>query len=248
MKEYNTFFDILKVQSELNESITKNWADNRTLSEIYTAMFVEIGEFIETTNFKWWKPKELLVENNSREGREELIDIFHFLLSFELLYSQRLHKKIDFDEVATVFTKAYSNSVRSVNFRLPLFLVSSDLLEIILGGVTLENFIKKDIICDSPILDMEFNEEALEQFFSVAKVYFSDLNDFVKSYYTKLVLNKLRIKYKYLYDNNNNIMYARGHRVSDNKLIGDLAKEINFIDYDKFSYSLKRSFKEILGI
>ena len=47
------------------------------LSALCTAMMHEVVELQRTTNWKWWKK---LTSFNQSEAREELVDIWHFLI------------------------------------------------------------------------------------------------------------------------------------------------------------------------
>ncbi|WP_456374152.1 dUTP diphosphatase [Thiolapillus sp.] len=70
---------MLSLQDQLNRQINPDWlqADN----EWYRAIWLESAELMEHYGWKWWKAQE----HDLEQIRLELIDIWHFGLSAELL-------------------------------------------------------------------------------------------------------------------------------------------------------------------
>lgn len=74
--------EIFKLQSQLDEMIAEKHKVNFNLDtwieKEILAIISELGEVLGETNFKWWKnPKEI----NKNALKEEIIDVFHFLIS-----------------------------------------------------------------------------------------------------------------------------------------------------------------------
>lgn len=74
--------EIFKLQSQLDEKIVAKHNVNFTLDtwieKEILAIISELGEVLDETNFKWWKnPRE--IDKNAL--KEEIIDVFHFLIS-----------------------------------------------------------------------------------------------------------------------------------------------------------------------
>ncbi len=75
---------IFEMQQKLNNYIIKN----HSLQEQYTpdvwiqknilALISELSEVLDEVNFKWWKSKRPI---DSNALKEELVDVFHFLVS-----------------------------------------------------------------------------------------------------------------------------------------------------------------------
>ena len=81
---------MLKKQDELNSAIMKEYG-LATISkeQIDLATLDEIGEFTHELkgDWCWWKKSQEPVDRN--KAPEELVDIFHFVLIYELLYGKR---------------------------------------------------------------------------------------------------------------------------------------------------------------
>jgi dimeric dUTPase (all-alpha-NTP-PPase superfamily) len=71
---------IFKLQKGLSDMMKLDRYPNNTegrISALCTAIMHEAVELQRTTNWKWWKTP---VEFNEIEAREELIDIWHFVV------------------------------------------------------------------------------------------------------------------------------------------------------------------------
>ena len=83
---------MLKKQDELNSAIMKEYG-LATISkeQIDLATLDEIGEFTHELkgDWCWWKKSQEPVDRN--KALEELVDIFHFVLIYELLYGKRAY-------------------------------------------------------------------------------------------------------------------------------------------------------------
>jgi dUTP pyrophosphatase len=73
------------LQTRLNEFITPNWIEVRTLKEWAVACMSEIQEAIDTQKWKWWK------KSSTDDDRLllELVDILHFSTSGYVTQSQQ---------------------------------------------------------------------------------------------------------------------------------------------------------------
>lgn len=81
---------MLKKQDELNSAIMKEFGLTTISKEqIDLATLDEIGEFTHELkgDWCWWKKSQEPVNRN--KALEELADIFHFVLIYELLYGKR---------------------------------------------------------------------------------------------------------------------------------------------------------------
>ena len=91
---------IFEMQKELNDDIItkrnlhftkEEWLQKQTL-----AMLSELAELLDEVNFKWWKNKKELNEENIKE---EIIDILHFFVSMCLFADMSA------DEVFEIYLK-----------------------------------------------------------------------------------------------------------------------------------------------
>lgn len=81
---------MLKKQDELNSAIMKEFGLTTISKEqIDLATLDEIGEFTHELkgDWCWWKKSQEPVDRN--KALEELVDVFHFVLIYELLYGKR---------------------------------------------------------------------------------------------------------------------------------------------------------------
>lgn len=81
---------MLKKQDELNSAIMKEFGLTTISKEqIDMATLDEIGEFTHELkgDWCWWKKSQEPVNRN--KALEELADVFHFVLIYELLYGKR---------------------------------------------------------------------------------------------------------------------------------------------------------------
>lgn len=81
---------MLKKQDELNSAIMKEFGLTTISKEqIDLATLDEIGEFTHELkgDWCWWKKSQEPVDRN--KALEELADVFHFVLIYELLYGKR---------------------------------------------------------------------------------------------------------------------------------------------------------------
>ena len=75
--------EIFELQQRFNEEIIatrglSHLTDEDWLQKYTMAMFVEMAELMDETNYKWWKnPKEV----DKDALKEELVDILHFFVS-----------------------------------------------------------------------------------------------------------------------------------------------------------------------
>lgn len=83
---------MLKKQDELNSAIMKEFGLTTISKEqIDLATLDEIGEFTHELkgDWCWWKKSQEPVNRN--KALEELADVFHFVLIYELLYGKRTY-------------------------------------------------------------------------------------------------------------------------------------------------------------
>ena len=75
---YGTIFEqMLWSQKDLNDEITPDWMATLSKQDYLTAVLVEVGEAIDSLDYKWWKAGK----NDWDNFKVELVDVHHFLLS-----------------------------------------------------------------------------------------------------------------------------------------------------------------------
>lgn len=93
--------EIFSLQKQFNDEVIANRkleGDNELWMQRYMmAMFVEMAELLDETNYKWWKNPKVVDED---AVKEELVDVLHFFISLCIrsgmdaqdLYSRYLDK------------------------------------------------------------------------------------------------------------------------------------------------------------
>lgn len=67
--------EMLKLQWEMNCKVHPEWSKQGY--DWNNAIIAELGEYLESVNYKWWSKKPADLDN----ARVELVDIWHFLMS-----------------------------------------------------------------------------------------------------------------------------------------------------------------------
>lgn len=82
-----TLKEMLIAQEGLNSKYTADWRNDVKHEEIFTAIFTEVAEFLESSpqEWKWWKRAYL--ENDVQNQYIEIVDVIHFGLSY-MLYNK----------------------------------------------------------------------------------------------------------------------------------------------------------------
>lgn len=91
-KEYDLIKEMLQMQAKLDKAIMKEYGlDEIDEKKLCFAILDEVGEFTHELkgDWCWWKKSQEPVDRN--KVLEELADIFHFVLIYELLYGKRTY-------------------------------------------------------------------------------------------------------------------------------------------------------------
>lgn len=106
---------MLVAQEELNVKFTENWRKDVKHEEIFTAIFTEVAEFLESSpeEWKWWKRNYL--KNDTQNQYIEIVDVIHFGLSY-ILYNNSVEDIINQNETAGIVNLELFNALEQ--FRL----------------------------------------------------------------------------------------------------------------------------------
>lgn len=89
--------EIFALQKSFNDEVIRTRSletitDEEWVQKYALALYVEMGEMLDETNYKWWKnPKTI----NFDALKEELVDVFHFFVSICLragMTGEELHR------------------------------------------------------------------------------------------------------------------------------------------------------------
>lgn len=81
--------EMFKLQCQLNEELVPDWLERHLRFE--NAIIVEAAELIDCLGYKWWKHQEL----DEANARVEIVDIWHFVMSYVLREDVLDHNNID---------------------------------------------------------------------------------------------------------------------------------------------------------
>ncbi len=82
--------EMLQLQDKLNKKINENWKEIRTKEDFARATWIECAELVDSLPWKWWKKQEADIEN----VQIEVVDIWHFVLSYLMLEHKTLEEII----------------------------------------------------------------------------------------------------------------------------------------------------------
>lgn len=250
------FKKILEYQDELNSIINPNWKNEITDKQYAIALISELNELLECYNWEWWKKKDINLNN----AKIEVVDMFHFLLSINILKSHYLGqvfitKTIDeFLQGIDKYNFYKSKKIKKTIIDKILYLnyLVSSFYHNNLNDY-LEEFKKKKIenkISDELILCkicLSILKEININFFVIAcEVFEEDIDSFVRMYMLKYILNILRQKYGYKLGNYKKMINNK----EDNEFLHLIVEEINNTGIEKFTEkeTLKHIFDKVESV
>lgn len=81
--------EMFRLQDKLNENIGQNWKKNRTRKDFIRAIWAECSELMTSLSWKWWTIPD------PRNIHIEVVDVFHFILSYIILDEGGVEKAAD---------------------------------------------------------------------------------------------------------------------------------------------------------
>jgi len=185
------------IQDNLNRFLVgENWKEEIPSYKILSAILSEIGELIDSTGFKWWTKQEINMDNI----KVEIVDIWHFLLSWFLKHNK--DEKWVIEGIVDNMIKMHEdtliyNAYLGVN---KFEVLIDDLIEFIY-------WLKKE--------DKNYMFEAFDSFSTIIADMDIPLDEFDELYRKKVEINKQRKKRGY--DKDSSKKYVNGKE--DNELL-----------------------------
>ena len=168
MKEL--YIAMLELQNNFNKKVNPEWETKNYAWD--TAIIVELAECQDHLSWKWWKHSEV----NYDQVILELVDIFHFAMSFHMIYND-----LNIDSVAEDINYAYE--------------FESNIEEVHLNDMDFFEICLKNIMND--ITDRHIPEFNFSSFFTMWKILGLSVEDLYKKYIGKNSLNVFRQNHGY---------------------------------------------------
>ncbi len=104
--------EMLQLQDELNKKINENWREIRTYEDFSRATWIECAELVDSLPWKWWKNQKADMDN----VKIEVVDIWHFIMSYILLDYKDLGKAVESEEIEYFF-KGLSEKFQNIDIK-----------------------------------------------------------------------------------------------------------------------------------
>ncbi len=102
--------EMFQLQDQLNRKIDENWREIRTYEDFSRATWIECAELVDSLPWKWWKKQEANIDN----VKIEIVDIWHFIMSYILLSYEDAGKALE-SEPVSYFLKGLNEDFHNVN-------------------------------------------------------------------------------------------------------------------------------------
>ncbi|NPA53543.1 MAG: dUTPase [Aquificae bacterium] len=102
--------EMFQLQEDLNRRINENWREIRSHEDFARATWIECAELVDSLPWKWWKKQEADLNN----VKIEIIDIWHFIMSYILLDYPDIGEAIESEEIQ-YFLKALKEDFHNIN-------------------------------------------------------------------------------------------------------------------------------------
>ncbi len=101
--------DMFELQETLNKKINPEWRKIRTKKDFARATWIECAELVDSLPWKWWKKMEPDMEN----VQIEVVDIWHFVMSYLLLDYEDIGKLLEAEEIE-MFKKGINEDFHNI--------------------------------------------------------------------------------------------------------------------------------------
>lgn len=207
--DYKSWNEVFLMQDELNKKIAENWKTKNF--DWLRAVRMETNELIDSFAWKWWKKGT----NNFLNAEIELVDIFHFLISYAINSTKNIYEQTQITNSLYAIVLTQYNSFKENNTNINS-LDNSNYKEFL---NEVDDFIKISYLQPVPIiLFMKF----INLWFRTGL----NINDLIKLYKAKNMLNGFRQLNGYQHG-----AYIKIWGIDeDNIIVFKLAKEIELND------------------
>lgn len=109
---YGLVFKMLQTQDSLNTKVNQDWRNANF--NFMDAIMVEGVELFDHMPWKWWKTHPGISEDTINKMRVEAVDIWHFILSIVLLYTEALpleERDLSIDNLTILLNRQMDNEL-----------------------------------------------------------------------------------------------------------------------------------------
>ena len=205
---------IHRKQKKLNSLLDSNYKTESVKQKIekyLIAILAEVGELINSTDYKWWKKTEPDIQNI----QIEVVDILHFLQSIAITLEELNVIDLAFvDVIDSIIKDIFKDNKPSNCYQCIINLVDNLIalknhVDSYVDAKNLQNANKNDILNQSINICRAYLLQTYIWFANLAYCYGLNYENLVKLYFAKNIVNKLRKEFKdkqerldknYLYD------------------------------------------------
>ncbi len=214
------------LQEELNRKINENWRDIRTKEDFSRATWIECAELVDSLPWKWWKKMETDIDN----VKIEIVDIYHFIMSYTLLGLKRPEDVMSHTDVE-YFIKGLNEDFHNID-------VEGDYINHYLGETEKE---KRIIFLTERVAEFFLRQISHEGnfFFGLLVRSVMDFNEFYLLYMGKNILNHIRQEEGYKDGSYKKMING----MEDNHYLLHIIKRIQ--DEKELEEEIRKRFKEL---
>jgi NTP pyrophosphatase (non-canonical NTP hydrolase) len=202
--------EMLELQEELNKKINKYWRKERTKEDFIRATWIECAEAVDSLPWKWWKKQEANLDNL----KIEVVDIWHFIMSYILLDYEDLGKALESDYIK-IFKKGINEDFQNIE-------INAVYIHHYLGET---DYHKKLIFLIERVAEGFLKNEPLEGifFFGLLVKNTISFKDLYLLYIGKNILNHIRQETGYKEGSYKKVING----MEDNQYLFEIVKEVN---------------------
>ena len=218
--------DMFQLQEDLNKKINENWREVRTYEDFARATWIECAELVDSLPWKWWKKQEANLDN----VKIEVVDIWHFIMSYILLDYKDIGKAIESDAIQ-YFIKALNEDFSNVN-------VNGEYINHYLGET---DYYKKIIFLAERVAEGFLKNNLFEGifFFGLLVKNTISFDELYLLYIGKNILNHIRQEKGY-----NSGEYKKiFNGIEDNQYLFQIVKEVK--DKNQLEEKIRKAFEKI---
>jgi len=207
--------DFYKKQMDLNTYTKSDWRQTLNIHKFNRYVRQELAELVDSLNYKHWSDKT----NDFDNVKVEAIDVLHFMLS-QLYFISNVERHKIFDDKSILLKLNKKENLKDEEKKNKVILLSE---KIMFNTHLIDNIQLKRIMHYS---NGEILRDNFHMLFGIFKVLGMSLDDVVKAYFTKNLLNRLRQEFGYKNGEYKKMWKYNNQLVEDNVVVVKLAEKM----------------------